>query len=288
MLIHWFPGHMNKARRQIQEVINKIDVVIEVLDARLPESSRNPLLTKLRGNRPVIKVMSKSDLADAVITEKWVSHYRHQQDVIPLAITTQHPDIARQIPALAKKLVPRRGVAGKPARAMIMGIPNVGKSTLINTLLGKKMVKVGNEPAITKAQQKVMIGDDFQLMDTPGIMSPSPQSEMSGYRLAASGAIRDTALEYEDVAMYLVDYLMQRYPELLSRRYDLSELAVDSYNCLAQIAMKRGCLKKGGFDLYKVSDLVVREFRDGKIGNISLEEPDNDVPYRDLENTTAY
>nr|WP_044617096.1 ribosome biogenesis GTPase YlqF [Gynuella sunshinyii] len=283
MLIHWFPGHMNKARRQIQEVINKIDVVIEVLDARLPESSRNPLLTKLRADRPVIKVMSKSDLADPGVTEQWLQYFRQQQDVIPLAITTEHPERARQIPELAKRLVPHRGEMGKPVRAMIMGIPNVGKSTLINTLLGRKMVKVGNEPAITKGQQKVMIGDDFQLMDTPGIMSPSPQGEMSGYRLAASGAIRDTALEYDDVAMYLVDYLMQRYPDLLMKRYGLQVLAEDSYQCLAQIAAKRGCLKKGGFDLHKVSDLVVREFRDGKLGSISLEEPGQEIPYRDLE-----
>lgn len=213
MQIHWFPGHMNKARREIKETMPKIDLVIEVLDARLPDSSTNPMLEELRGDKPCLKILSKSDLADPEITEKWQLSLKRDQSVDTLAITTENISIAKKIPALGKRLVPHRGKLGKPVRAMIMGIPNVGKSTLINTLTGRKIASVGNEPAITKRQQKIMLDDEFQLMDTPGIMSPSPKSELAGYRLAASGAIRDTAMEYEDVAMFAADYMLQRYPE---------------------------------------------------------------------------
>lgn len=282
MQIHWFPGHMNKARRKIKEAMPKIDLIIEVLDARLPQSSTNPLLSELRGDKPCLKVLSKSDLADPEVTEQWQQFFRQQKNVDTLAITTEQPSLAKQIPSLGKKLAPHRGKPGKPVRAMIVGIPNVGKSTLINTLSGRKIAKVGNEPAITKQQQKIMLDDDFQLWDTPGIMSPSPESELAGYRLAASGAIRDTAMEYEDVAMFAADYLLQRYPDLLQQRFQLDPLPDTSYECLSKIAAKRGCLKKGGFDLHRVSEIFLRELRDGKIGRISLEEPGREFPYRDL------
>jgi len=282
MQIHWFPGHMNKARRQIKEVMPKIDMVIEVLDARLPDSSTNPLLTELRGQKPCLKLLSKSDLADAEITQQWQEWLKQEVNVDTLAITTEKLALAKQIPNLAKAMVPHRGKPGKPVRAMIMGIPNVGKSTLINTLNGKKIASVGNEPAVTKRQQKVMVDDEFQLMDTPGIMSPSPKSELAGYRLAASGAIRDTAMEYEDVAMFAADYMLQRYPDMLVERFNIKELPDSSYEFLGQVAAKRGCLKKGGFDLHRVSEIFLKELRDGKLGRISLEEPGKEYPYRDL------
>ncbi len=283
MQIHWFPGHMNKARRQIKEVMPKIDVMIEVLDARLPLSSTNQLLAELREDKPVLKVLSKSDLADPEVTRQWQSYLNEQLNTDTLAIRTDQPHLGKTIPARCKKLAPTRGSFEKPVRAMICGIPNVGKSTLINLLAGRKMANVGNEPAVTKRQQKVLIEEGFELMDTPGIMNPSPKDELSGYRLAASGAIRDTAMEYEDVAMFAADYLLQRYPEKLSERFKVTELPETSYDFLEVVARKRGCLKKGGFDLHRVSEIFLNELRDGKLGLISLEQPDREYPYRDLE-----
>lgn len=283
MLIHWYPGHMHKAQRQIREIIHKIDVFIEVLDARLPDSSMNPMLEEIREGKPCLKILSKTDLADPDITKAWQIEFEKMDGVKTLQITTTQPDLAKKIPALVASMAPHRGKPGKPVRSMIMGIPNVGKSTLINTLLGRKLAKVGNEPAVTKRQQKVMVGNDFQLMDTPGIMSPSPKSELAGYRLATSGAIRDTAMEYEDVGLFAIDYLMQRYPDLLSERFNLAELPETGYECMELLAAKRGCLKKGGIDLHKISEILVKEFRSGKLGRISLEEPGIEYAYRDLE-----
>jgi ribosome biogenesis GTPase A len=282
MLIHWYPGHMHKAQREIREIIHKIDVFIEVLDARLPDSSTNPLLEEIREGKPCLKVLSKADLADPDITQAWQRALEKIEGVKTLAITTQQPGIAKQIPDIVKSMVPHRGMPGKPVRSMIMGIPNVGKSTLINTLLGRKIAKVGNEPAVTKRQQKILIDPGFQLMDTPGIMSPSPKSELAGYRLAASGAIRDTAMEYEDVALFAMDYLLQRYPLLLKERFQLDTLPDTAYQCMEKIAPKRGCVRKGGIDIHRLSEILLKDLRDGTLGRLSLEEPGIVYPYRDL------
>ena len=282
MLIHWYPGHMHKAQRQIREITHKVDVFIEVLDARLPDSSTNPLLEEIRDGKPCLKVLSKSDLADPEVTKAWQIALEKIEGVKTLAITTDQPGIAKQIPDIVKRMVPHRGIPGKPVRSIIMGIPNVGKSTLINTLLGRKIAKVGNEPAVTKHQQKVLIDPGFQLMDTPGIMSPSPKSELAGYRLAASGAIRDTAMEYEDVALFAMDYLLQRYPDLLKERFQLDTIPESAYACMELIAPKRGCVRKGGIDLHRLSEILLKDLRDGTLGRLSLEEPDIVYPYRDL------
>lgn len=282
MQIHWFPGHMNKARREIKEVMPKVDLMIEVLDARLPLASTNDMLAELRGDKPVLKVLSKSDLADPETTAKWQAQMNAELNTDSLAIRTDQPHIAKTIPARCKKLVPHRGSFEKPVRAIICGIPNVGKSTLINLLAGRKIANVGNEPAVTKRQQKVLVEEGFQLMDTPGVMNPSPRDELSGYRLAASGAIRDTAIEYEDVAMFAADYMLQRYPVLLKQRFNVTDLPDTSYDWLEIVARKRGCLKKGGFDLHRVSEIFLNELRDGKLGLLSLEQPDREFPYRDL------
>jgi len=217
--INWFPGHMAKARRQIGELMPKIDVVIEILDARLPLSSMNPILGQVRGDKPVVRLLSKVDLADPDVTEAWRRHFseEHNISVLPLEITDRRQ--IKRVPDLCRKLAPYRGGVGKPVRALVMGIPNVGKSTLLNGLAGRRIAKVGDEPAVTRRQQRIQIADDFTLMDTPGVMWPSPDSEVGGYRLAASGAVRDTAVEYEDIALFAVDYLMQRYPERLQERY---------------------------------------------------------------------
>jgi len=283
MQIHWYPGHMHKAQRQIREIIHKVDVFIEVLDARLPASSMNPLLEEIREGKPCLKILSKTDLADPVVTKAWQLELEKMDGVKTLQITTLQPELAKKIPPLVKSMAPHRGGPGKPVRSMIVGMPNVGKSTLINTLLGRKLAKVGNEPAVTKRQQKAMVDDDFQLMDTPGIMAPSSKNELAGYRLATSGAIRDTAMEYEDVGLFAVDYFMQRYPDLLAERFNLAELPETGYQCMEMLAAKRGCLRKGGIDLHKISEILVKEYRSGKLGRISLEEPGKEYTYRDLE-----
>lgn len=281
--INWFPGHMNKARRQIKEIMPAIDVVIEVLDARLPKSSMNPVIAKARGDKPVVRLLSKDDLADPDVTEAWRRYYSDDVNmtVLPIVMTDRR-QLAR-IPDLCRKLAPYRGGIGKPVRAVVVGIPNVGKSTLINGLVGRRIAKVGDEPAVTRRQQRIQIADDFTLMDTPGIMWPSPESEVGGYRLAASGAIRDTAVEYEDIALFAVDYLMQRYPDRLIERYKLSTIPDGAMECMEAIARKRACIKGRDVDWHKVSEIILKEMRSGVLGRISLEEPDRDVPYRELD-----
>jgi len=284
--INWFPGHMAKARRQISELMPKIDVVIEVIDARLPRSSMNPVLSEVRGDKPVVRLLSKADLADPDITDAWRRFYseEHNMTVMPLVMTDKRQ--LNKVPDLCRKLAPHRGGIGKPVRAVVVGIPNVGKSTLINGLVGRRIAKVGDEPAVTRRQQRIQIADDFTLMDTPGIMWPSPDSEVGGYRLAASGAIRDTAVEYEDIALFAVDYLMQRYPERLKERYKLTDIPDGAMDCLADIARKRACVRGREVDWHRVSEIVLKEFRGGILGRISLEEPDRDIPYRELDSDT--
>lgn len=280
--INWFPGHMAKARRQISEIIPKIDVVIEVLDARIPLSSMNPVLTKVRRDKPVLRLLSKADLADPEVTEQWQRFYEKEKNIIVLPIVMQDKKQLARIPNLCRKLAPHRGGIGKPVRSVVVGIPNVGKSTLINGLAGKKVARVGDEPAVTRAQQRIQIANDFTLMDTPGIMWPSPDSELGGYRLAASGAIRDTAVEYEDIALFAVDYLAQRYPEALKERYKLETIAETAMECMEAIARHRACVKGGSVDWHKVSEIILKDLRNGSLGRISLEEPEREVLYRDL------
>lgn len=281
--INWFPGHMAKAKRQIKELMPSIDVVIEVLDARLPRASMNPILAEARGDKAVVRLLSKADLADPDVTEAWRRYYGEQSNVtvFPLVMTDRKQIL--KIPDLCRNLAPYRGGIGKPVRALVMGIPNVGKSTLINGLAGRRIAKVGDEPAVTRRQQRIQIADDFTLMDTPGVMWPTPESEVSGYRLAASGAIRDTAVEYEDIALFAIDYLMQRYPEALMERYKLKELPDSAMPCMEAIARQRACVRGKEVDWHKVSQIVLKELRSGVLGRVSFEEPDNEVPYRELD-----
>lgn len=273
---------MAKARRQISEIIPKIDVVIEVLDARIPHSSMNPILTKVRRDKPVLRLLSKADLADPDITDKWAAFLSTEKDIHVVPIVMSNKKQLAKIPDYCRQLAPHRGGLGKAVRTVVVGIPNVGKSTLINGLAGKKIAKVGDEPAVTRNQQKIQISQDFTLMDTPGIMWPSPESELGGYRLAASGAIRDTAVEYEDIALFTVDYLAQRYPESLIDRYKLEKVLPSAMECMEAIARKRACVRGQEVDWHKVSEILLKDFRSGALGRISLEEPDQEIPYRDL------
>ncbi|ASJ97143.1 MULTISPECIES: ribosome biogenesis GTPase YlqF [Shewanella] len=275
MAIQWFPGHMHKARKEIAEVMPQVDLVIEVLDARIPYSSENPMVTSLRGDRPCIKLLNKSDLADPAITQRWIDYLEQEQGVKAMAITTLQAAQVRKVPELCRKLVPNRDTVEKDIRTMIMGIPNVGKSTIINTLAGRVIAKTGNEPAVTKTQQRINLKNGIVLSDTPGILWPKVDNEASGYRLAVTGAIKDTAMEYEDVAMFAAEYFLQAYPEAMLERYKLKELPKDDIGLLEAIGRKRGALRPGGrIDLHKASELLLHEFRSGKIGQLSLETPE--------------
>ena len=275
MAINWYPGHMHKANKEMTEVLPQVDLVIELLDCRLPYSSQNPAIAKLGENKPCIKILSKSDLADPEITALWQAHFERTVSVKTLLTTLEQPDKAQKLLHLCHKLAQKRPKAGFNILAMITGIPNVGKSTLINAVAGRKVAKTGNEPAITKGLQKIKLNEGIIFLDTPGILWPKIHNENSGYRLAASGAIKDTAIEIEDIAMYLSGFLLQHYPQLLLDRYDLGAVPATDIEFLELMGARRGCLRGGGHvDLEKVSAILVNEFRAGKLGRITLETPD--------------
>ncbi|WP_298769454.1 ribosome biogenesis GTPase YlqF [uncultured Shewanella sp.] len=275
MAIQWYPGHMHKARKEIEEVMPQVDLVIEVLDARIPYSSENPMVQTLRGDRPCIKLLNKSDLADPETTQQWIEYLEQEQGVKAMAITTLQASQVKKIPELCRKFVPNRNKIEKDIRTMIMGIPNVGKSTIINTLAGRTIAKTGNEPAVTKTQQRINLKNGIVLSDTPGILWPKVDNESSSYRLAVTGAIKDTAMEYEDVAMFASEYFLKAYPQAISERYKLKSLPETDIELLEAIGRKRGALRPGGrIDLHKVSELLLHEFRSGKIGLLSLETPE--------------
>jgi len=302
-MLGWYPGHMHKARRQITEALPEIDVVLEVLDARLPYSSANPMLAELTEHKPVLKVLSRADLADPEQTERWVEHFNAQPDIRALAVTTTQSRELKRIPALCHELAGHVR-ADRDVRVMVMGIPNVGKSTLINGLAGKKLAKTGNEPAVTKRQQKIRLEGRVALIDTPGVLWPKIEDQASAYRLAASGAIRDTAMEYSDVAIVAAAELAKRYPEALKARYKLKTLPAytpnpeassveadgpphrdllalagfDGQAIVEAIAAKRGGLRAGGVvDMHRGAEVLLHELRDGKLGRLTLETPD-DIP----------
>lgn len=273
--IQWFPGHMHKARKEIEEVVPKIDVIIEVLDARIPFSSENPLIRRIRKDKPVIKVLNKRDLADPEMTALWLEHLEKEQGVKAMAITTEHVSEVNKIMELCRKLAPHREEMGKNIRTMIMGIPNVGKSTIINTLAGRVVAKTGNQPAVTRQQQRINLQNGVVLSDTPGILWPKVENPHSGFRLAATGAVKDTAMEYDEVAFYTVEYLAKAYPELLKKRYNIDELPENEVELMEAIGEKRGCLRAGGrIDLHKASEILLNDLRSGTLGLITLEHPD--------------
>jgi ribosome biogenesis GTPase A len=275
MIIDWYPGHMKKARAQIIEVLPNIDLVIEVLDARLPVSSSNPLLEKLRGQKPCIKVLNKKDLADPTVTRAWVAFFEKMQGVKAIPLDAKDRRDVGLLPKLCRKLLPSRGGKGqKPLRVMIVGIPNVGKSTLSNTLVGKKMARVGDKPAITTCPQRIDLRNGILLSDTPGLLWPVLDDQSGACRLAASGAIGDNAFDSTEVCLATIDYLAGRYPAMLLQRFDLPELATAAPEILAEIGRRRGCLASGGaVDLPRAAELLLRELRAGKLGRISLERP---------------
>jgi ribosome biogenesis GTPase A len=278
MAIQWFPGHMNAARKKAAESMEKTDLVIEVLDARLPQASSNPLIGQLRAarQRPCLKILNKSDLADPAATQAWISHYAQEKNVHAAALSCKKPSDVAKIPALCLRLAPHRGTPLKPLRIMIMGIPNVGKSTLMNALLKKRVAKVGDEPAVTKMQQRLYLGNNIVLIDTPGLMWPKIAHASDGLMLAASHAIGSNALIEEEVAVFLGGLLLEAYPQLLAARYGLDPIGMDGVGVLEAVAARRAYRLKGGApDLEKAAHALLQDYRDGALGRISLETPDS-------------
>ena len=279
MTIQWFPGHMNSTKKAIAERVPEIDVVIELLDARLPGSSANPLLADLTRGKPALKVLNKQDLADPELTALWLAHYQAQPGTKALALDASATAPARQLIAACRELAPLRGGMVKPVRVLICGIPNVGKSTLINTLAGQRAAKTGDEPGITKLEQKIMLANDFHLFDTPGMLWPRITVEQSGYHLAASGGIGRNAYDEEEVAMALLGSVRQRYGDRLRARYKLDDFSATSVisdeALLADLGRKRGGLLGGGrVNMQKAAEIAINDFRTGHWGRITLETPE--------------
>lgn len=277
---------MHKARKEIAEVMPHVDVIIEVIDARIPFSSENPLVPSLHGGKPLIKLLNKADLADPVTTQLWVEKIEQESGVKALPVSQERPDQIRNLLNLITRLVSERQREIRPARAMIMGIPNVGKSTVINTLAGRVIAKTGNEAGVTKAQQKIKLDDGILLTDTPGFLWPKLSPPSCGYRLAITGAIKDTVFDYADIALYAADYLKWAYPDALKQRYQLNEIPDTDLEILDAIGRQRGCMRKGGgVEIQKVSSLLITELRAGLLGTISWETPD--MTSREVEEANA-
>jgi len=272
--IQWFPGHMNKARNEIKEIMPNMDVVIEVIDARIPYSSENPMVARLRGQKPVIKILNKADLADPNQNQAWIEYLESQDQVKAITCDDNKTAEVKRIVQLCKQLVPNKVGTGRQIKVLIMGIPNVGKSTLINALAGRAIARTGDEPAVTKSQQLIKIDDDIMLYDTPGMLWPKIQNPNSGYRLAATGGIKDTAFDFEDVAGFTAEYLIEAYPNLLKARYKIEELPKTDCEFFEMAGRNRGLLQRGGVvDTYRMSEILVNELRSGTLGRISLETP---------------
>ena len=278
MSIQWFPGHMHKTKKALIERLKSTDMVIEMLDARLPASSQNPLLAQLSRGKPKLYLLNKQDLADPELTRVWLAELQNRPNTSALALDASERQAAQKITAACRALVPHRQGIDRPLRVLICGIPNVGKSTLINGMIGKKSAKTGNEPGITKTEQRLLLADDFWLYDTPGMLWPKIIVPQSGYNLAASGAVGRNALDEETVALELLNYLRQHYLPQLQARYQADPEESQSWqdtDWLEWIGRRRGALLGGGrINYQKAAENTLTDFRDGQIGRITLETPD--------------
>lgn len=281
MAIQWYPGHMTQARKKAEETMEFTDIVIEVLDARVPEASHNPVINDMRlfRQRPNLKILNKADLADPIATQAWLNYFNRQPNTKAVALSCKKAGEANKIPKLCLSLTPHRGTHLKPLRMLIMGIPNVGKSTLMNALLNRRVAKVGDEPAVTKSQQRFDLSETMSITDTPGMMWPKIQYESDGYMLAASHAIGRNAVIDEDVAIVLADNLLKNYPALINARYKLDAMKIDvtkidGIDLLEAIAKRRSYKRHDGlWDTEKTAVAFLTDYRSGAIGRVSLETP---------------
>ena len=279
MNFQWYPGHMTKARRQMQEDIKLIDLVIELVDARIPLSSRNPDIDELGKNKYRLILMNKADRADREKTKQWTQYFKDKGFfVVSLDARTKNSmkSITDIVMEACKEKIERdrkRGIKNRPVRAMVVGIPNVGKSTFINSYAGKACAKTGNKPGVTKGKQWIRLNKNVELLDTPGILWPKFEDQMVGLRLALIGSIKDEILNVDELAIELIKYLLSAYPGILSERYDIDENASHT-DIIMEIAKNRNCLSKGGeADYSKAAALLIDDFRGGKLGQLTLELP---------------
>ena len=277
MAIQWFPGHMTSARKKAAETMERIDIVIEVLDARLPEASSNPMIRELRlhRQRPCLKVLNKADLADPVATKAWLDYFNAQKGVRAIAISTKKASDVAKVPSQCLQLAPHRNDNFKPLRMMIMGIPNVGKSTLMNALLKKRIAAVGDEPAVTQVQQSFDLNSRMTITDTPGLLWPKIEHDSDGYMLAASHAVGTNAVVEDEVAYFLAEILLRRYAKAITQRYGFAVNDLDAVGVVEAIAKKRNCVKprSKALDIEKAALILLTDYRDGLLGRISLETP---------------
>lgn len=280
MNINWYPGHMKKTKESIQKSLIMVDIVFELIDARIPYSSQNPIIDSLLGEKPKIIILNKSDLSNNHATKLWQDYFL-QKGVNSVCLDSLNGkgidkllELSYEVTDIKRKAYEKRGVISRPTRAMILGIPNVGKSTLINTLSGRRGAKVGNRPGITKTTQWIKTKGNLQLLDTPGILWPKFEDKEVGLNLAFTGAIKDEILDTETLALKLIERLLKFFPGMLEKRYNINIDDKSALDIMEEIGRKRGCIIKGGeIDYTKVSNIVLEEFRKGIIGNITLEFP---------------
>lgn len=290
MTIQWYPGHMAKAKREMLEKIKQIDVIIELVDSRIPQASRNPLVDEIVSGKPRLLVLNKTDMADAKATELWRRYYEAEGTPVHLINsqsgqgTAKLPEAVRALTHVRRQKLEAKGFKARPDRALILGIPNVGKSTLINRLAGKKIAKIGDRPGVTKAQQWIKVGTTLELLDTPGILWPKFDDQQVGLRLAATGAIKEELLDFQEIAVFLLRVMAAHYQEQLQERYRLTEIPTDSSlddpevltELLDKIGRSRGCLMSGGMiDYDRTAELIVRDYRHQKLGRMTLEWPES-------------
>lgn len=280
MTIQWFPGHMAKARREVTEKLKLVDIIFELVDARIPYSSRNPMIDEIIHHKPRLVLLNKADMADQTATKEWIAYFA-EKGIKALAINSQAGEGMKNIVHASHEILKEKfdrlkakGVKPRAIRAMIVGIPNAGKSTLINRLAKKNIAKTGNTPGVTKAQQWIKVGKEMELLDTPGILWPKFEDQEVGMKLAITGAIKDTLLNLQDLTVYTLRFLERSYPGRLKDRYQLDSLPENVVEMFDHIGVLRGCLMAGGIiDYDKVSELVIREIRSEKFGRITFERP---------------
>lgn len=280
MTIQWFPGHMAKARREVTEKLKLVDIIFELVDARLPLSSRNPMIDEIIQHKPRLVILNKADMADQQKTNEWLAYFS-EKGIKAVAVNAHQGTGLKSIMSGAQEVLKEkidkmksRGIKPRAIRAMIVGIPNVGKSTLINRLAGKNIAKTGNMPGVTKAQQWIKVGKELELLDTPGILWPKFEDQEVGYKLAVTGAIKDTILNLHDIAIYGLHFLEEQYPNRLKERYDLDEIPEEIVQAFDQIGAKRGCLAgRGLVDYDKTAELIIRDIRTEKFGRLTFERP---------------